>query len=206
MIVFTSATLALFAIWLLTLNLLLGLLLGVQYNPFKRWPHKRINYFTVHNWTGYVALALAVAHAVLLPFSPTAGWTWGDVWWPVHAPQQPALNVLGALGLYLLALVVITTLVRRKMGRRAWKLVHFATYPCAVLVVIHGAFLDPRLLDRPVNFFDPEKTSIVFCAGVLIWGTWARVGVALRRRKERKARDLEHWDAPSPTEFAADEA
>ena len=49
MIVAISAQLGLFAVWLLTLNLLLGMLLSAQYNPLKRWPHRRINYFTLHN-------------------------------------------------------------------------------------------------------------------------------------------------------------
>ena len=205
MVVAISAQLGLFAIWLLTLNILLGLLLGVQYNPFKRWPHKRINYFTVHNWTGYIALVLSIAHAVILPFSPTAGWTWGDVWWPSHAPQQALMNVLGALSLYLLAVVVITSYVRRKMGRKVWKAVHYASYACAVLFMIHGAFLDPKLLDRPINFIDPEKLSIVACAAVTLWATWARTQVALRKRAAHRAKSLEHWDEPSPVEWVAEE-
>ncbi len=205
MVVSISAQLGLFAIWLLTANILLGLLLGVQYNPFKRWPHKRINYFTFHNWTGYIALVLSFAHAVLLPFSPTAGWSWADVWWPVHAPQQPLMNVLGALSLYLLAVVVVTSYVRRKMGRKVWKAVHYSSYACAILFIVHGAFLDPKLTNQPINFIDPEKLSIVICAAVTLWATWARTRVALRKRAAHKAKSLAHWDDPSPVEWAAEE-
>jgi predicted ferric reductase len=204
-VVFASATLGLIAIWLLTLNVLLGLLLSSQYNPYTSWPHRRINYFKVHNWTGYVALVLSIAHAVILPFSATAGWGWADVVWPSAAPQQAGLNVLGALALYLLAVLVATSYVRRRLGRSAWKTVHFTAYACAALFVIHGAFLDPRLLDRPVNFFDPEKTSILLWAIAIVWGTWLRVGVALRRRARKRTKDLARWEAPSPTEWGADE-
>ena len=204
-VVAISAQLGLFAIWLLTLNVLLGLLLSSQYNPYKRWPHKRINYFTVHNWSGYVALALSLAHAVILPLSSTAGWRWPDVWWPSAAPQQATLNVLGALSLYLLTVLVVTAYVRRRLGRRTWKAVHYASYACAALFVVHGAWLDPKLLDRPVNFFDPEKTSILLCAVAIVWGTWLRVGVALRRRAAKRTKDLERWEAPSPTEWGDDD-
>jgi sulfoxide reductase heme-binding subunit YedZ len=205
MVVAISAQLGLFAIWLLTVNVLLGLLLSTQYNPYKRWPHRRINYFTVHNWAGYIALALSVAHAVILPLSTTAGWVWRDVWWPSSAPQQATMNVLGAISLYLLFVVVVTSYVRRRMGRRSWKAVHYASYACAVLFVVHGAFLDPKLLDRPVNFFDPEKTSILVCAGAIAWGTWMRVQVALRRRATKRAKDLARWATPSPVEWAGEE-
>lgn len=202
MIVAISAQLGLFAVWLLTLNVLLGLLLSVQYNPLKRWPYKRINYFSIHNWSGYVALGLSVAHAALLPLSATAGWVWGDVFWPAHAPQQVLANELGAVALYLLALVVATSYVRRRMGRKAWKVVHWASYAAAVLFLIHSALLDPKLLDRPVNFFDPEKTSVLACAVAVVWATWLRTGVAVRRRRAHRAKSLEHWDAPVPTEWA----
>src|ERR1700752_391050 len=47
------------AICLLTLNILLGLLLSVKYNPVRRWPHRRINTVRLHNWTGYTALAVS---------------------------------------------------------------------------------------------------------------------------------------------------
>src|SRR5437867_4284138 len=45
-----SGTIALGAIGLLTLNLLLGLLLSVGYNPARQWPRQRMKLFTLHNW------------------------------------------------------------------------------------------------------------------------------------------------------------
>lgn len=205
-VVAVSAQLGLFAIWLLTLNVALGLLLSSQYNPLKRWPHKRINYFAVHNWTGYIALALSVAHGAILPLSSTAGWVWRDVLWPSHAPQQPTANVLGAISLYILAVVVVTSYVRRKMGRSAWKVVHYASYVCAILFVLHGAVLDPKLQNDPINYFDPEKASIVICGAVMVWGTWLRIRWAMRRRARRREKDLKNWDAPSPLEWSEESA
>jgi DMSO/TMAO reductase YedYZ heme-binding membrane subunit len=127
------------------------------------------------------------------------------VWWPSAAPQQATLNVLGALALYLLCVLVATSYARRRLGRRTWKAVHYASYACAVLMVVHGAFLDPKLLDRPVNFFDPEKTSILLCAVAIVGSSWLRVGVARRRRAEKRSKDLARWDAPSPSEWGKDE-
>jgi hypothetical protein len=46
-----SGTIALGAIGLLTLNLLLGLLLSVGYNPTRQWPRQKVNLFSFHNWT-----------------------------------------------------------------------------------------------------------------------------------------------------------
>jgi len=197
-----SAQLGLLAAWLLTLNVLLGLLLSVRYNPLRRWPYRRINYFTFHNWTGYIALTLAASHALLLPLSTTAGWVWKDVLWPSAVPLQPTLNVLGAISLYLILLVVMTSYVRRRMGRKAWKAVHWASYVGAVLFFIHGVFVDQRLEGDPVNLFDTEKLSLLLCFGVVAWASWVRLRRQLRRRAQGRAEKVEaHWDAPVPVEW-----
>ena len=52
--------LGLAAVYLLSFNVLLGLLMGARYNTWKRWPHRRINILKLHNWTAYVGLALPV--------------------------------------------------------------------------------------------------------------------------------------------------
>jgi len=198
-----SALLGLFAAWLLTLNLLMGLLLSVQYNPYRRWPYQRINYFAIHNWTGYIALALVVGHIVLLPFSSTAGWSWADAFWPARAPQQATENVLGAISFYLLVVVVLTSYLRRRMGRRSWKLVHYASYGCAALFFWHGAVLDPKLTNQPINYLDPEKLGIVVLVLVSLAATVMRVRSFLQKRARGKAKkDLSHWESPSPTEWA----
>ena len=50
------------AMTLLTLNVVLGLLMAVKYNPVREWPHRRISTFQLHNWTAYTALAVACVH------------------------------------------------------------------------------------------------------------------------------------------------
>ena len=42
---------------LLTINLLLGLLISLRFNPRKQWPHRPINIFKIHNWTAYFAIS-----------------------------------------------------------------------------------------------------------------------------------------------------
>jgi len=44
-----SSTTGLIAMGLLTFNILLGLLLSTNYNTVRRWPHRRINLFQLHN-------------------------------------------------------------------------------------------------------------------------------------------------------------
>ena len=62
-----SSTLGLIAMGVLTFNLLLGILLSTAYRRSPLWTKlppwlKKVSLDDLHNWTAYVALALALAH------------------------------------------------------------------------------------------------------------------------------------------------
>ena len=100
------------AIYLLSVNVLLGQLMAARYNPWTRWPHRRINLLKLHNWTAYVGLALGVMHPIPLLFVDKPRFGIGDILLPVSSPQQPFVNSLGAIALYLLAFTVVTSIYR----------------------------------------------------------------------------------------------
>ena len=156
------------AMTLLTFNILIGLLMSVKYNPVRRWPHRRINTFKIHNWTAYIALAVAVIHPVIILFSSTAKFTLIDIIYPVNAPKQPWINVLGALALYSLAFVVVTSYFRGELGRKRWKALHFTAYGTAALFYVHGILTDPNLKDQPIDFLDGEKVYVEVCLLIVI--------------------------------------
>jgi DMSO/TMAO reductase YedYZ heme-binding membrane subunit len=172
-----SGTIALGAIGLLTANLLVGLLLSVGYNPVRQWPKRRVKLFTYHNWTGYIALAAVVLHAGALLFSSDPRFSVGDVLWPTTSPVQPKTTTVGAVGLYLLAFAVFTSLkrVRAAIGRYWWKLFHWTTYAAATAFFIHGVIADPLLQGRPPDLIDAEKVYIEVCALLVIVGTVLRI-------------------------------
>ena len=89
-----SSYFGLAALLLLTGNILLGLLISVRYSPVNNWPHRKINIFGLHNWTGYTALCVAALHPVILLLSRTAGFRWIDLVWPLHSPTQPLEAVM----------------------------------------------------------------------------------------------------------------
>lgn len=197
-----SGTIALGAIGLLTLNLLLGLLLSVGYNPTRQWPRQRVKLFTFHNWTGYIAFAAIVLHAGALLFSSDPKFRLYDILVPIESPVQPLSNNLGAIGFYLVTIVVVTSLkrVRTALGRHWWKIVHFTTYAAAVVFFTHGIIADPRLQNRPVDFIDAEKVYVEGCALAVLVATWFRI--RYRRSVTRAPRRLTSSPAGSRTPSA----
>jgi DMSO/TMAO reductase YedYZ heme-binding membrane subunit len=184
-----SGTIALGAVGLLTLNLLLGLLLSVGYNPARQWPRQRVKLFTFHNWTGYVAFAAVVLHAGALLFSSDPHFRLVDVLVPIHSPVQPTSNILGALGFYLVAIVVSTSLKRSRsaLGRHWWKSIHYTTYAAALVFFVHGIIADPQLKGRPVDWIDAEKVYVELCALAVVAAIVWRI--KHRRATRRAARD-----------------
>lgn len=183
-----SGTVALVAIGLLTLNLLMGLLLAVGYNPTRQWPRIRLKLFTYHNWTGYIALGAVVVHAGVLLFSTDPRFRLVDILYPVHSPVQPFPTTLGAIAFYLLAFAVLTSLhrVRAATGRHWWKLFHWTTYGSAAVFFFHGIAADPELKNRPPDYLDAEKVFVEVCALLFVVAVVLRI--KHRRSVTRQAR------------------
>ncbi|HLI93594.1 MAG TPA: TonB-dependent receptor plug domain-containing protein, partial [Puia sp.] len=176
-----SSTLGLIATAVLSFNFLLGILLSTAYRRSPLWKRmpawvRRVSLDDLHNWTAYVALALAFAHPVVLLADKALKYRVADIVLPVSAPHQPVWTVLGSLALYALIVVIVTTqkAVKRRLGFRTWKNIHLVSYGTALLFVIHGLVMDPELKDRPIDWLDGEKLLSEICGLLLIAAAFIR--------------------------------
>lgn len=163
------------AIGLLTVNVLIGLLLTTHYNPVRHWPHRRINTVKIHNVTGWLALGMALIHPALLLLPSRVPFTMIDLIYPMNAPKQPWINTSGAVAVYLLAFVLVTSYYRFEIGRRWWKRLHFTTYALFPLYAVHSILTDPALRDRSIDYLDGEKLYIELCVLGVVLAIAARV-------------------------------
>jgi len=177
-----SAYVGLVAVGVVTLNLLLGMLMAFRYSPHRSWPHRRFNYFRLHNWSGYVALSVSLLHPAILLLNKDPRFRIMDLLYPVHSPSQPLENTIGAIALYLLAFVVVTSYLRLQLGRHLWKSFHFSIYFAAAALFFHSLFTDPALKGDPIDWFDGGKLFVESCV-VLI----AVVSLLRWRYSRRKA-------------------
>ncbi len=176
-----SSVLGLIAVGIFSVQILLGLLLSTGYNPVRQWPRRRLKLFTFHNWLGYIGLATACTHPLTLLASSTAGFRLFDIAVPIWSPTQPLPSTLGAIALYLVAFVVLTSYFRRLFGHHNWKLLHYTAYAAAAVFFVHGVLADPLLQNRPVDWIDAEKVYVEGCAIVIAAATAWRF--AFRRKK-----------------------
>jgi len=166
-----SSVVGLIAVGLFTAQILLGLLLSIGYNPVRGWPRRRLKLFTFHNWLGYIGLATALTHPLILLFSSTAGFHLFDIFVPIWSPTQPFENTLGAIAFYAVTIVVLTSYFRRLFGHHRWKQLHYTSYAAAFVFYLHGTLADPLLRNRPVDFIDAEKLYVEGCAALVLAAT-----------------------------------
>jgi methionine sulfoxide reductase heme-binding subunit len=177
-----SSYAGLFAMILLTVNILLGLVLSARYSTVRQWPHRKLPIFDIHNWTAYIALGLVFLHPALLLLSSTAGFHLTDILWPLHSPKQTLYNCFGALAFYCVVFVLVTSYWRSRLGSRLWKKLHFVSYAAALFVFIHGILIDPNLKGLPPDPFDGEKVLIEGCALLIVIATIWRIRTQSTKR------------------------
>jgi sulfoxide reductase heme-binding subunit YedZ len=175
-----TAYIGLTAVAAITINILLGILMAFRYSPVRNWPHRRFNYFRLHNWTGYIALVVTLLHPLPLLLNKSPKFRVPDILYPVHSPQQPLENTIGAIALYTLALIVITSYFRIQLHRRIWKAFHFTIYFAAAALFYHSLFTDPDLKGAPIQWLDGGKLFVESCAAIIL------VASLFRARHARK--------------------
>jgi methionine sulfoxide reductase heme-binding subunit len=187
-----TAYIGLTAVAAITLNILLGVMMAFRYSPVRNWPHHRFNYFRLHNWTGYIALAITLLHPLPLLFNKSPKFRVFDIVYPVHSPQQPLENTIGAIALYALALVVITSYFRIQLRRRTWKAFHFTIYFAAAALFYHSLFTDPDLKGAGIRWLDGGKLFVESCAAIILVTSILRA-----RRSRQKAHPPQRNSYPS---------
>jgi predicted ferric reductase len=163
------------AVGTVTLNLLLGMLLSLRYSPVRQWPHRRVNLFALHRWTAYVAIILTLTHPAVLLFLRVPQFRLIDVLWPVHSYLQPKLNLAGAGALYLLAIVLLSSLLRARMTRVVWRRLHYLVFPAAVLLLLHSILTDPNLKDGHPDLLDGGKIFVEAATVISFAATTIRI-------------------------------
>lgn len=132
------------ALVLLSATVVLGLVSSVGWTS-ERWP--RFLSQSVHRNLSLFCLALIGIHVVSTVGDGYVPITLADAVFPFLTPYRPLWVGLGALAFDMLLAVAVTSALRRRIGVRAWRGVHWLAYACWPIAVAHGlgSGSDPRL-------------------------------------------------------------
>jgi hypothetical protein len=121
---------------LLTVSVVLGVMGSVRFSASPRWPRFAID--SLHRDVSLLVIALTVVHVITTVLDGFAPITLLDGIIPFRSPYRPLWLGLGAVSFDLLIALVITSLVRRHLGYRSWRLVHWLAYASWPVAVLHG--------------------------------------------------------------------
>jgi methionine sulfoxide reductase heme-binding subunit len=159
----TRAT-GLVALVLLTISMALGLLSSVRFQR-PAWP--RFVTLGLHRNVSLLALAFTLAHVVTTVLDSFVSIPLQDAFIPFISSYRPVWLGLGAIALDLMIALVITSLLRARLGLRSWRLVHWGAYLCWPVAVLHGLGTGT---DTPVRWVLVLTACCVLAvAGLTLW-------------------------------------
>lgn len=171
-----SGIIGMIALAALAINFLVGICIWA--NVVYKLPYS-LSFLQLHKFTGYTAAITIVLHIVLIPLDPLSGFSWTDLILPAWTKHQPLANTFGSVAFYLFAVVVISSYYKDKIKYNTWRTLHFISYFSAVPLILHSVITDPKLQDRPIDWFDAEKLFVILCC-------LAIVGLSLFRFTRKK--------------------
>jgi Ferric reductase like transmembrane component len=154
------------ALILLTATMVLGLTQAVRFAR-PGWPRFVVS--ALHKNASLVALVLLVIHIVTSVLDSYAQIRIVDVFIPFVSSYRPVWLGLGALSLDVLLAVLVTSLLRERLGYRAWRAVHWAAFACWPLAVVHGLGTGSDTKLGWVLVID------VVCVGAVLAALWWRL-------------------------------
>ena len=122
-----------------TLLLTTSVVLGIV--DFSRWSSQGWPRFltdTLHRNVSMLALVMVVLHVITTVADGFAPIGFQDAIIPFLSPYRPLWLGLGALSFDLLLAVTVTSLLRKRIGYRTWRAVHWSAYACWPLAMFHG--------------------------------------------------------------------
>lgn len=121
---------------LLSMSVILGITGTLRWRPGARTPRFVVD--GLHRNVSLLVVVLLCAHVLTAILDPFAHLRVVDAFVPLASRYRPLWLGLGALALDLLVALIVTSVLRARLGLRTWRAVHWAAYLCWPVAVLHG--------------------------------------------------------------------
>src|ERR1700761_2668440 len=125
----------LIALVLLTATIVLGVL-GPLRIVSSRWPRFAVR--ALHRDLALLSLLMIAIHVITTVLDGYVHVPLSAAVLPFGSAYRPVWMALGAVAFDLLIAIVLTSLLRRRLGERLWRFTHWFTYASWPIAVVHG--------------------------------------------------------------------
>jgi DMSO/TMAO reductase YedYZ heme-binding membrane subunit len=119
----------------LACSVLYGLLLSTKI--LDAIAHRPVS-FALHKDLAIVAMILGALHGALLTFDASFPFTPFAILVPFQSPYAPITVGIGQLTFYVSLVVTASFYVRRHIGQKAWRMLHYLTFLAFIGATLHG--------------------------------------------------------------------
>src|SRR4051794_34650598 len=120
---------------LLAASVLWGLAMSTKATPERVRPNWLVD---LHRFLGGLAVVFVGVHVVGLLLDSYVHFGLTELVVPLASSWHPVAVTWGVVGMYLLVAVELTSLARRRLRRRTWRLLHGLSFPTFALATVHG--------------------------------------------------------------------
>jgi methionine sulfoxide reductase heme-binding subunit len=158
------------------------MIIGILVNRQGRLPGlPRFAVLGLHRNLSLLAVAFVAIHVITAVADSYVSISLAAAVIPFVSSYEPLWLGLGAVSLDLMVAVIVTSLLRRHIGRRAWRAVHWLAYASWPVAVVHGIFSSKDLQSGPLLYL--AVACIAAVIGALAWRvTRARTAAERARR------------------------
>lgn len=132
---FISRSSGIMAYLLITVSVLWGL---VQSGALFRRRVAPLLALGLHNYLSWAGLALAALHGLILLGDSYTRFSLQQVVTPFMSTYRPIPVGLGIIGFYLMLLLSVSFYMRRWIGQKSFRLLHYGSFGAFTLVTLHG--------------------------------------------------------------------
>lgn len=102
-------------------------------NPTKAW--------IMHKYLSLALVLSLLTHITALIFDKFINFSLLDIFIPFYSDYKPLFLSLGILGLYLLLIIIISSLWFRLKYHKTWRFIHYFTYVLFISSLVHGYYI-----------------------------------------------------------------
>ena len=156
---YTARSCGLVAWGLLAASVLWGLALSTKVFGKRPRPNWLLD---LHRFLGGAAMVFTGLHVASIMLDSYVHFGLVEVLVPFTGNWHPAAVAWGIAGLYLLAAVEITSLLRSRIPKRVWRATHFASFPLFAVATIHALSAGTDRATLPLRVVVLATTAAVF--------------------------------------------
>ncbi len=159
---------------MLTASVCFGLVTVTRFQH-AQWP--RFFNYEMHRRVSLLSIVFLAVHILAAVFDPFTNLGLSAVLVPLASTYRPVPVALGVIALYLFVALIATSLLRKHIGQKTWRAVHWASYAMWPLALLHGITSGTDAFASWMLAIDLACAAAV--AGSLAWRFGPRATMAL---------------------------